>query len=268
MHIISWNVNGFRAWKDKAGTLDFFNQQEQPDIICLQETKAQPDQVDETTFPDYPFDYYHSATKKGYSSTAIFSKIEPKKVWFGMDNSPIDDEGRIMNAEFDDFILVNVYTPNAKPDLARLNLRHQEWDVAFLKHLKKLENLPAGRHGKKPVIACGDFNAAHQDIDIARPDANRTTDKNPGSPGFTDQEREGITNLLDAGFIDTWRALYPDKVQYTWWSYRAGARERNVGWRIDYFFVSASLKDRIKEATIYDQVTGSDHCPVGIELTR
>ncbi|MCA9353034.1 exodeoxyribonuclease III [Patescibacteria group bacterium] len=259
MRIISWNVNGFRAWKDKPGTLQFLNTITKPDIICLQETKAQPDQVDETIFPDYPYDYYHSAEKKGYSSTAIFSKIEPKKVWFGMDNSPIEDEGRIMNAEFDDFILVNVYTPNAKPDLARLDLRHKQWDVAFLKHLKKLEK-------KKPVVVCGDFNAAHHDIDIARPDANRTTEKNPGSPGFTDQEREGITNLINSGFIDTFRELNPKTIQYTWWSFRSAARQRNIGWRIDYFFVSSKLVKKIKEATIYDQVTGSDHCPIGLEL--
>ena len=261
MKIISWNVNGFRAWKDKPGTLDFFNKLEQPDIICLQETKAQPDQVDETTFPDYPFDYYNSAEKKGYSSTAIFSKIKPKKVWHGMDNSPIENEGRIINAEFDDFILVNVYTPNAKPDLARLELRHKKWDVAFLKHLKKLEN-------KKPVVVCGDLNVAHNDIDIARPDANRTTEKKPGSPGFTDKEREGIENYLNAGFIDSFRMLYPEKVQYSWWSYRAiGARKRNVGWRIDYFLTSKKLASKIKDAVIYDQAMGSDHCPVGLILT-
>ena len=259
MRIISWNVNGFRAWKDKPGTLQFLNTITKPDIICLQETKAQPDQVDETIFPDYPYDYYHSAEKKGYSSTAIFSKIEPKKVWFGMEDSPINNEGRIMNAEFDEFILVNIYTPNAKPDLARLELRHKQWDVAFLKHLKKLEK-------KKPVVVCGDFNAAHNNIDIARPDANRTTEKNPGSPGFTDQEREGITNLIDAGFIDTFRELHPKTIQYTWWSFRSAARQRNIGWRIDYFFVSKKLQKKIKEATIYDQIMGSDHCPVGITL--
>ncbi|MCA9352090.1 exodeoxyribonuclease III [Patescibacteria group bacterium] len=259
MRIISWNVNGFRAWKDKPGTLEFLNIITKPDIICLQETKAQPDQVDETIFPDYPYDYYHSAEKKGYSSTAIFSKIEPKKVWFGMEDSPINNEGRIMNAEFDEFILVNIYTPNAKPDLARLELRHKQWDVAFLKHLKKLEK-------KKPVVVCGDFNAAHNNIDIARPDANRTTEKNPGSPGFTDQEREGITNLIDAGFIDTFRELHPKTIQYTWWSFRSAARQRNIGWRIDYFFVSKKLQKKIKEATIYDQIMGSDHCPVGITL--
>ncbi|MCI5051478.1 MAG: exodeoxyribonuclease III [Candidatus Pacebacteria bacterium] len=258
MKIISWNVNGFRAWSKKEGTLDFINRDEQPDIFCLQETKAQPEQIDGSLFNDYPFQYFHSAEKKGYSSTAVFSKKEPLKVWYGMDNSPIENEGRIINAEFDNFILITVYTPNAKPDLARLELRHKEWDVAFLKHMKKYEK-------KKPVIVCGDLNAAHTPIDIARPDANKTTDTKPGSPGFTDQEREGITNFLNAGFVDTYRNIYPEKIQYTWWSYRAGARARNVGWRIDYFLSSPKIK--LKDAIIYDQALGSDHCPVGIIIT-
>ena len=194
MNIISWNVNGFRAWVKKPGVLEFINKQEKPEVFCLQETKAQPNQIDGSLFEEYPYQYFHSAEKKGYSSTALFSKTEPKKVWYGMNNSPIEDEGRIMNAEFDTFILVNVYTPNSKPDLARLKLRHKEWDVAFLKHLKKLEK-------KKPVVVCGDFNAAHHDVDIARPDANRTTETKPGTAGFTDQEREGITNIIDTGFV-------------------------------------------------------------------
>lgn len=258
MKIISWNVNGFRAWNQKPGTLDFFNQDEQPDIFCLQETKAQPEQIDTTLFPEYPYVYLHSAEKKGYSGTALFSKKEPLRVWYGMKNSPIKNEGRIINAEFEKYIVVTVYTPNAKPDLARVDLRHQQWDTAFLKHMKTLEK-------KKPVIVCGDLNVAHQPIDLARPDANKTTVTKPGSPGFTDKERAGMQNIIDAGFIDSFRSLYPEKVQYSWWSYRAAARERNVGWRIDYFLTSPKIK--IKDAIIYDQVTGSDHCAVGIEIT-
>lgn len=260
MKIISWNVNGFRAWVKKPGALEFINKTEQPDVFCLQETKAQPEQIDGSLFPDYPHQYFHSAEKKGYSSTALFSKKEPVKVWYGMKDSPIENEGRIINAEFDDLIVVNVYTPNSKPDLARLGLRHTQWDTAFLKHLKKLEK-------KKPIVVCGDFNAAHYDIDIARPDANRTTEKKPGTAGFTDQEREGITNIINAGFIDTFRILFPKTIRYTWWSYRAAARARNVGWRIDYVFTSQKLKKKIQDATIYDHITGSDHCPVGITLS-
>jgi exodeoxyribonuclease-3 len=255
MKIISWNVNGFRAWNQKENVLEFINKNEQPDIFCLQETKAQPEQIDITLFPDYPYTYLHSAEKKGYSSTAIFSKKEPIRIWYGMENSPIENEGRIINAEFKDFILVTVYTPNAKPDLARVDLRHDQWDTSFLKHMKKLEK-------KKPVIVCGDLNVAHAPIDIARPDANKTTATKPGSPGFTDKERKGMQNFLNAGFIDSFRKLYPEKIQYSWWSYRAAARGRNVGWRLDYFLTSSKLVP--KEAIIYDQVMGSDHCPVGI----
>ncbi len=261
MKLISWNINGIRAWKDKESTLDFFEKREQPDIFCLQETKAQREQITELgLFPDYPFQYFHSAERKGYSSTALFSKIEPLKVWYGMKHSPIENEGRIINAEFETFILVTVYTPNAKPDLARLPLRYDDWDTAFLKHMKHLEK-------KKPVIVCGDLNVAHTEIDLARPDANKTTASKPGNPGFTDQERERFGDFLKAGFIDTFRELYPEKIQYSWWSYRAFARERNVGWRIDYVLTSKSLKKNIKNAIIYDQQTGSDHCPVGINIT-
>jgi exodeoxyribonuclease-3 len=258
MKIISWNVNGFRAWNQKPGAVEFFNKDEQPDIFCLQETKAQPEQIDIGLFLDYPYTYLHSAEKKGYSGTAIFSKIEPSQVWYGMDNSPIENEGRIINAEFQNFILITVYTPNAKPDLARVDLRHQQWDTAFLEHMKELEK-------KKPVIICGDLNVAHHARDIARPDANKTSATKPGSPGFTDKEREGMQNFIDAGFIDSFRRLYPEKIQYSWWSYRAAARVRNVGWRIDYFLTSPIIK--INDAIIYDQITGSDHCPVGIEIS-
>lgn len=259
MKIISWNVNGFRAWNQKPDVLDFINADEQPDIFCLQETKAQPDQIDTTLFPDYPYTYLHSAEKKGYSSTAIFSKTKPIKVWYGMKDSPIENEGRIINAEYEKFILVTVYTPNSKPDLARLELRHKQWDTAFLKHMKTLET-------KKPVIVCGDLNAAHNPIDLARPDANKTTATKPGTAGFTDQEREGFSNFINAGFIDTFRKINPEKIQYSWWSYRAAARERNVGWRIDYFLASKKIMPNITDAIIYDHVMGSDHCPVGIVL--
>jgi len=259
MKFISWNVNGIRAWAQKEGTLNFLKK-EKADIICFQETKAQREQIESLKlFQDYPFRYWHSAEKKGYSSTGLLSKIEAIKTWFGMENAPIENEGRIINAEFKKFILVNVYTPNAKPDLSRLSLRYEEWDRTFLRHLKKLEK-------KKPVIVCGDFNVAHEAIDLARPDANKTTATKPGSAGFTDQERERFSDFLQAGFIDSFRFLHPEKIQYSWWSLRTRARERNVGWRIDYFLVSSQLKDKIKTAKIYDQVQGSDHCPIGLEL--
>lgn len=259
MKIISWNVNGFRAWNQKKGALEFINSIEQPDIFCLQETKAQPEQIDTSLFPDYPYSYLHSAEKKGYSSTAVFSKTEPIKVWYGMDDSPIENEGRIINAEFEDFILVTVYTPNSKNDLSRVDLRHQKWDKAFLAHIKKLEE-------QKPVVVCGDLNVAHTPIDLARPEANKTTEKKPGSAGFTNKERERFSDFMDAGFIDTFRYLHPEKIQYSWWSYRAAARARNVGWRIDYFITSKILASKISEAIIYDQTTGSDHCPIGIVI--
>lgn len=258
MKLISWNVNGFRAWQDKAGTLDFIAQ-EKPDIFCLQEIKAQEDQIDKGIFAQYQYIYINSAEKKGYSGTAVFSKTKPLSVEYGIKNKNYDTEGRVITCEFEKFFLVNVYTPNAKPDLSRLLFRYTDWDREFLKHIKNLEK-------QKPVITCGDFNAAHTDIDIARPDANRTTATKPGSPGFTDKEREGISNILGAGFIDTYRYLFPEKIQYTWWSYRAFARERNVGWRIDYFFVSQNLEKKLQSVTIHDEVHGSDHCPVGIEI--
>ena len=270
MKIISWNVNGIRAWKEKEGTLDFLKR-ENPDIVCFQETKAQAEQIKEITgeneliksethlFTDYPFHVWNSAEKRGYSGTGVIAKKDPLRVWFGMENSPLPNEGRIINLEFKDFILVNVYTPNAKPDLSRLPLRYKEWDRAFLKHLKSLEK-------KKPLIVCGDFNVAHEEIDIARPEANKTTATRPGSAGFTDQERERFSDFLKAGLIDTFRYLQPTEVKYSWWSYRAGARTRNVGWRIDYFLISESLKEKLTSATIYDKVTGSDHAPIGIEI--
>lgn len=259
MNIISWNVNGIRAWQQKEGTLDFITHKQDPDIFCIQETKAQPEQIDHELFAEFRFHYFNSAVKKGYSGTAIFSKIEPLKVDFGIKNKNYDSEGRVITAEFEKFYLVNVYTPNSKPDLARLDYRYNDWDREFLKHLKKLES-------KKPIVVCGDFNVAHTDIDIARPDANRTTATKPGSPGFTDKERERFSDFLKSGFVDTYRHLYPEKIKYTWWSYRAFARERNVGWRIDYFLISPSLTKKLQSAIIHDDITGSDHCPVSIEL--
>lgn len=271
MKYISWNVNGIRAWKDKEGVLDFLAK-ENPDVLCLQETKidqdggeffsigAQGEEKSNQTFDAFPYEYWNSAEKKGYSGTALFSKKEPLSVSYGIGHE-LDNEGRVITAEFPHYYLVTVYTPNSKDDLSRLPLRYKEWDVQFLKHLKKLEK-------KKPVLICGDLNVAHTEIDLARPDANKTTAKKPGKAGFTDQERERFGDFLEAGFIDTYRTLYPERIQYSWWSYRGFAREGNVGWRIDYFLASDSLKKNITDAIIYDQVTGSDHCPVGIVVDR
>lgn len=273
MKIISWNVNGIRAWKDKEGVMEFI-QSEKPDILCFQETKidikrAQAfstyqdekdnNELNNQTFEDYAFEYWNSAERKGYSGTALFSKTKPRSVEYGIGHE-LDNEGRVITAEFSTYYVVTVYTPNSKNDLSRLDIRYQQWDTLFLKHIKKLEQ-------KKPVIVCGDLNAAHEPIDIARPDANKTTATKPGSPGFTDKERERFHDFLEAGFIDSFRSLYPQKIQYSWWSYRAMARQRNVGWRIDYVLVSHELKKHLQDAYIYDQITGSDHCPVGLSLT-
>ena len=274
MKYISWNVNGIRAWKDKEGVMKFINS-ESPDVLCLQETKIDAvkaagfsDIIDPIissdsnaqTFEVYPYEYWNSAEKKGYSGTAIFSKIEPLSIKYGIGHE-LDNEGRVITAEFKDHYLVTVYTPNSKNDLSRLMIRYKEWDKKFLKHMKKLEK-------KKPVVICGDLNVAYQEIDLKNDKSNKTTEKKPGNPGFTDQERERFGDFLKAGFIDSYRELYPEREQYTWWSYRAFARERNVGWRIDYFLLSLKLKKNLKEALIYDQTTGSDHCPVGIELNK
>lgn len=272
MKYISWNVNGIRAWKDKEGVMEFI-QSESPDVLCLQETKMDLEKTtnfstlaeevlfedgSSQTFEGYLYEYWNSAQRKGYSGTAVFSKTKPTSVTFGIGHD-LDEEGRVITVEFEHHYLVTVYTPNSKPDLSRLSLRYQEWDIALLKHMQKLEK-------KKPVILCGDLNAAHQSIDLKNDKDNMTTATKPGNPGFTDQERERFGDFLKAGFIDTFRYLYPQKEQYTWWSYRAFARKRNVGWRIDYFLVSPALKEKIKDAIIYDQITGSDHCPVGLIL--
>jgi exodeoxyribonuclease-3 len=254
MKIISWNVNGIRACIAK-GFLEFLKS-EDPDIICLQETKAHQEQVD-AKLEQYPHHFWNSAQKKGYSGTAVFSKIKPINITTGI--GVLDSEGRIQTLEFENFYLVNNYTPNSKPDLSRLPLRYNEWHNALMNHIKNLEK-------KKPVIICGDLNVAHTEQDIARPASNKTTATKPGSPGFTNQEREKFTDYLNNNLIDTFRELNPEKIKYSWWSYMGGARTRNVGWRIDYFLASKSLKPKIKTADILDQVMGSDHAPVLLEI--
>lgn len=249
MKLISWNVNGIRACVNK-GFIEFFNDIK-ADIFCIQETKCQPDQI-ELEFDGYK-SYWNSAERKGYSGTAIFTKKKPIAVTRGIGIEEHDKEGRILTLEFEDFYLVNNYTPNAKRGLERLDYR-QIWEDEIRKYLLKLNK-------KRPVIMCGDLNVAHKEIDLKNPKSNR------GNAGFTDEEREKMTQLLKAGFTDSFRYLYPDKENaYSWWSYMGRAREKNVGWRIDYFIVSNDMKDKIKEATIYPQIMGSDHCPVGIEI--
>lgn len=249
MKIVSWNVNGIRAIL-KKGFSDFLKQ-EDPDVVCIQETKANPEQVD-LVMEDYPYHYWNSAERKGYSGVAIFSKVKPISVKKGIGHE-VDNEGRVLTAEFEEFYLVTVYTPNGKDDLSRIPLRHKEWDPLFLEHCKNLEK-------KKPVIFCGDLNVAHKPIDLKNDKANE------GRKGYTQEEREGFSNFLEKGFIDTFRHFYPEEEKYSWWSYMGGARNRNVGWRIDYFLISNSFVDRIKDSFILNDVMGSDHCPVGIKL--
>ena len=256
MKIISWNVNGIRA-VIKKGFLDFMDEYD-PDIICIQETKAHKEQV-ELELYKYPYKYWNSAEKKGYSSTAIFSKVKPLAVTNDMDIAKHDNEGRVITLEFKDYYLVTVYTPNSKRDLSRLPYRHNEWDVDFLNFLKSLEE-------NKPVIFCGDLNVAHTELDLANPGSNKTTKSRPGNAGFTDEERASFDKILDAGFIDTFREFHEGNGHYSWWSYMAGARDRNVGWRIDYFCISNSLKSNMTNAYILPQVMGSDHCPVVLEI--
>jgi exodeoxyribonuclease-3 len=263
MKLYSWNVNGIRAVINK-GVFAKFIESEQPDILCLQETKAHRGQV-EINLPNYE-EYWNSAEKKGYSGTAIFSKIKPISVVNGF----IDDiaqkynltgdnygdpakEGRVISAEFEHFWVVTVYTPNSKEDLSRLNLRHKEWDPAFLEHIKKLEN-------KKPVLVCGDFNVAHTELDLANPKPNI------GKHGFTSEERDGFDNLITANFIDTFRIFNKNSGNYTWWSHWANARVRNIGWRIDYWLASKSVLDKITTSKIHPDIIGSDHCPISIEV--
>ncbi|MGI5965617.1 exodeoxyribonuclease III [Anaerotruncus sp. AF02-27] len=249
MKLISWNVNGLRACLNK-GFLDFFREAD-ADIFCLQETKMQQGQA-EIPLEGY-CEYWNSAIKKGYSGTAVFSKTEPLSVAYGLGIDEHDQEGRVITCEYEDFYLVNVYTPNAQKELARIDYR-MRWEDDFRAYLMGLDV-------KKPVIACGDMNVAHNEIDLKNPKSNR------GSAGFSDQERQKMTELLGAGFLDSFRMLYPDKTgAYTWWSYMFNARKNNAGWRIDYFLVSERLRDRVRDSVIQPEVMGSDHCPVGLLL--
>lgn len=267
MKIYSWNVNGIRAVEKKA-LFESFIDKHQPDILCLQETKAKDGQVADyfsEKYPDYE-QYWHSAERAGYSGTAIFTKISPEKVIFGLPDDlkhkyELDDtygdttkEGRVATLEFEHFYLSTVYTPNAKDDLSRIPMR-QHWDPAYLEYMKVLAK-------NKPLIFCGDFNVAHQPIDLARPNQNE------GKKGFTKEERAGLDAMIKAGFVDTLRYLHPDTPElYTWWSHFGGARDRNVGWRIDYVMISSDLVPILKSARIHPEVMGSDHCPVSIEVT-
>lgn len=247
MKFISWNVNGLRACVGK-GFLDFV-QAEDADIFCVQETKLQEGQID-LPLPDY-HQYWNYAEKKGYSGTAVFTKEEPLSVSYGIGVEEHDHEGRVLTLEYPDYYFITVYTPNSQRELTRLDYR-MKWEEDFLSYLKKLEE-------NKPVIFCGDLNVAHQEIDLKNPKTNRK------NAGFTDEERARFTALTKAGFIDTFRYFYPDlEGAYSWWSYQFSARAKNVGWRIDYFLVSESLKDRLRDALIYKDVMGSDHCPVGL----
>lgn len=247
MKFISWNVNGLRACTGK-GFMDFFRSEE-ADIFCLQETKLQEGQID-LDLPGY-HQYWNYAEKKGYSGTAVFTKEEPLCVFYGMGVEEHDHEGRVITLEYPDYYFITVYTPNSQRELTRLAYRMQ-WEDDFFTYLKKLEE-------KKPVIFCGDLNVAHEEIDLKNPKTNHH------NAGFTDEERAKFTAVAQSGFIDTFRYFYPDlEGAYSWWSYRFSAREKNAGWRIDYFLVSQCLKERLKDAIIYKDVTGSDHCPIGL----
>ena len=278
MKLISWNVNGLRACL-KKGFEDFFTTID-AEIFCVQETKMQPDQM-EKEFPGY-YQFWNSAVKKGYSGTAIFTKIKPISVAYNFEDTipfseiekvpndggipnlyydkkesnrgEYDDEGRVITLEFEDYYMVTVYTPNAKRGLERIDYR-MEWEVEFRNYLLELDK-------KKPVIVCGDMNVAHEEIDLKNPKSN------VGNAGFSNEEREKMTELLESGFIDSFRYLYPDKIDaYTWWSYMFKAREKNVGWRIDYFLISNNIKDKIKDSIIHADIMGSDHCPVELEIS-
>ena len=249
MKFVSWNVNGIRACVQK-GFLDFFKEAD-ADIFCIQETKMQEGQL--TLELDGYHQYWNSAVKKGYSGTAIFTKKEPVSVSYGIGIEEHDQEGRVITLEFEDFYFITVYTPNSQSELKRLDYR-MKWESDFLSYLKKLEE-------RKPVVFCGDLNVAHTEIDLKNPKTNRK------NAGFTDEERQKFTELLEAGFIDTFRYFYPDQEGiYSWWSYRFKAREKNAGWRIDYFCVSESLKEKLKGASIHTEVFGSDHCPVELDI--
>ena len=248
MKFISWNVNGFRACLDK-GFEEFFKQAD-ADFFSIQESKMQPGQAEFN--PEGYFQYWYSADKKGYSGTAVFAKKEPISVQYGIGIDEHDHEGRAITLEYDNFYLLNVYTPNAQRELARLDYRMQ-WEDALRGYIKKLDEV-------KPVIYCGDLNVAHNEIDLKNPKTNRR------SAGFSDEERAKFTELLDSGFVDSFRYLYPDKVQYSWWSYMRQARAKDIGWRIDYFVVSDRIKDKVKDSYILGEIMGSDHCPVALEI--
>ena len=264
MKLYSWNVNGIRAVINKGAFQEFVAKHD-PDILCLQETKAMQGQA-VIDLPQYE-EYWNSATKKGYSGTAIFTKIKPLSVINNLSDDiakkydlvndgygDVNAEGRVLSLEFEDFWVVTVYTPNSKGDLSRLKLRHKQWDPAFLEHVNELQK-------SKPVLFCGDLNVAHSEIDLARPK------ENVGKHGFTNEERQGFDNMLKLGFVDTFRLLYPDKTdEYSWWTHWANARAKNVGWRIDYWLASKALASRLKSAQIHQSVMGSDHCPVSVEI--
>jgi len=251
MKLISWNVNGIRA-AVKNGFGNFLKEA-QPDILGLQEIKIDSDTRAKTEFDFANYDeYWNPAKRPGYSGTVTLAKIKPLTVTTGIGEAKFDEEGRVQTLEFEKFYFVNCYFPNANHELSRLDFK-EEFNAAFLKYVKKLEK-------KKPVVTCGDFNVAHQEIDLARPKDN------VGNPGFTNEERAWADKFIKSGLVDTFRTLHPEKIQYSWWSYRNYVRERNIGWRIDYFMVSKKLLPHIKKAFILDEVIGSDHCPVGIEL--
>lgn len=264
MKLYSWNVNGIRAVINKGAFQEFVAKHD-PDILCLQETKAMQGQA-VIDLPQYE-EYWNSATKKGYSGTAVFTKIKPLNVINNLSDDiakkydlvndgygDVNAEGRVLSLEFEDFWVVTVYTPNSKGDLSRLKLRHEQWDPAFLEHVNELQK-------SKPVLFCGDLNVAHSEIDLARPK------ENVGKHGFTNEEREGFDNMLNLGFVDTFRHFYPDKTdEYSWWTHWANARAKNVGWRIDYWLANKALASRLKSAQIHQSVMGSDHCPVSVEI--
>ena len=249
MKIISWNVNGIRSLL-KKGFLDFVKK-ENPDVLCLQETKAHPDQV-EIMLKQYPYHYWNSAERKGYSGTALFSKNKPISVSEKIGHA-LDNEGRVLIAEFEEYYLINVYTPNSGRGLLRLGIR-KEWDNQFLKFIKSLEK-------KKPVLLCGDFNVAHKPVDLENPKSNYNK-----TAGYTQIEIDGFQNYIDGGFIDSFREFNKDKGEYTYWSYIFNSREKNVGWRIDYFLTSNPLMKKIENSFILNKVLGSDHCPIGVEI--
>lgn len=251
INLYSWNVNGLRSVHTK-GFLDFVKKQN-PDMLCLQEIKADMSKIpNELKNIDGYHAFFHPAERKGYSGTALYSKVKPRNIQYDLGMQEHDGEGRVLTADFDNFYLVNVYTPNSKRDLSRLKYR-QKWDRDFMDFLKYLEK-------DKPVIFCGDLNVAHKEIDLKNPRENRRC------AGFTDEEREGISHTFDSGFLDTFRLFNQKPENYTWWSYMNRARERNIGWRIDYFCASQSLKPQLKDAFILPNVHGSDHCPVGLKL--